>query len=278
LVVVAIGAIPANAASILSATEAGFVDSETPDTNFFDFGGFLAVLSFSDRQQISYVKYDLSSISDSEVITSLKFNAFLLSSSQFFVPVTIDIFHVPDDSWFDENLTWNNRPSLGDFLGTLTIDPNVSEGPVGIRYQWDLSGYDYSGDVQDNFLSMALVVRNPSSAGLGFGIARLEITSAPADSDQDGVPDETDVCPGTVIPEAVPTVQLGVDRFALTNADGIFDTVAPKSKGPQKTFTIKDTAGCSCEQIIERLGLGQGHTKFGCGLAAMEQWIELVNP
>jgi hypothetical protein len=37
-----------------------------------------------------------------------------------------------------------------------------------------------------------------------------------------------------------------------------------------------DTAGCSCEQIIERLGLGSSDRNFGCSGGAMEKWIELV--
>jgi len=39
-----------------------------------------------------------------------------------------------------------------------------------------------------------------------------------------------------------------------------------------------DTAGCSCEQIIDAQGLGNGHTKFGCSIGAMQNWISLVNP
>ena len=108
-------------------------------------------------------------------------------------------------------------------------------------------------------------------------------TGPPAirDADNDGVLDQDDACPNTVIPESVSTIRLGVNRFALTAAgDGFtFDTTAPpgKGQGPQKTFTIEDTAGCSCEQIIEQLGLGEGHTKFGCSISAMEDWIAVVN-
>jgi hypothetical protein len=37
-----------------------------------------------------------------------------------------------------------------------------------------------------------------------------------------------------------------------------------------------DTRGCSCEQIIEMMALGWGHTKFGCSTGAMLQWIAMV--
>ncbi len=100
------------------------------------------------------------------------------------------------------------------------------------------------------------------------------------DSDGDGVPDDDDVCDDTVIPEGVPTVRLGVNRFALTDDDGDFDTTSPPGGGggPGLSFTIEDTAGCSCEQIIDAQGLGKGHRKFGCSISAMEDWVALVNP
>ncbi|MCP4900321.1 MAG: hypothetical protein GY906_25415, partial [bacterium] len=43
-----------------------------------------------------------------------------------------------------------------------------------------------------------------------------------------------------------------------------------------ETFTTTDTGGCSCEQIVEEEGLGNGHTKFGCSLGAMRNWIEAI--
>ena len=81
-----------------------------------------------------------------------------------------------------------------------------------------------------------------------------------------------------MIPEAVPTVRLGVNRYALTNNDTVFDAVAPPGGGPRQTFTTEDTKGCSCEQIIEMLRLGQGHRNFGCSIGAMQEWISMVNP
>lgn len=98
------------------------------------------------------------------------------------------------------------------------------------------------------------------------------------DDDGDGVLNDEDVCADTVIPEGVPTRKLRVNRFALTDADGVFDTVQPLGQGPQKSFTIEDTAGCSCEQIILAQELGKGHTRYGCSLSAMEEWVALVNP
>ncbi len=99
------------------------------------------------------------------------------------------------------------------------------------------------------------------------------------DSDGDGVNDDDDFCPGTAIPEGVPTVQLRPNRWALIDGDFEFDTVIKgKGKGPNRSYLVADTAGCSCEQIIEMQGLGNGHTYHGCSISAMDDWKLLVNP
>ena len=99
------------------------------------------------------------------------------------------------------------------------------------------------------------------------------------DADLDGVPNELDYCPGTVIPEGVPTVHLGTNRWALVDDDGVFDTSRPRGRGRglDRSYTIEDTAGCSCEQIIDELHLGIGHEKFGCTTGAMQDWIRGID-
>jgi predicted extracellular nuclease len=94
-----------------------------------------------------------------------------------------------------------------------------------------------------------------------------------SDSDADGVPEDADRCPGTAIPESVPTHGLNPNHWALVNGDGVFDTAGT----PADPFTVQQTAGCSCEQIIVRLHLGNGHRKHGCNNGVMQNWIALVN-
>jgi predicted extracellular nuclease len=98
------------------------------------------------------------------------------------------------------------------------------------------------------------------------------------DSDADGVANDDDACPATRLPEGVPTESLGTNRFADTDGDGIFDTTPSIGGGPNRAFDLGDTAGCSCEQIIAAEGLGEGHTKFGCSISAMEDWVYRVTP
>jgi hypothetical protein len=95
-----------------------------------------------------------------------------------------------------------------------------------------------------------------------------------AANDCDGIATEFDFCPGTVIPESAPTKDFGPNRSALTDASGIFETAGPNPQG--REYTIEDTAGCSCEQIVDILDLGNGHLKHGCSFSAMDDWLTVL--
>lgn len=92
------------------------------------------------------------------------------------------------------------------------------------------------------------------------------------DSDADGVLDAADLCPETVMPEGVPTDGLGPNRWALTDDSGVFQSGRAQDDG----YTIESTGGCSCEQIIAALHLGNGHTRHGCSNGAMSNWVAHV--
>ena len=93
------------------------------------------------------------------------------------------------------------------------------------------------------------------------------------DTDGDGVSDGADLCPATVIPEAVPTKFLRKNRYALTTQNSMTFESTNKT-----VFTTVDTGGCSCQQIIARLGLGRGQTAFGCSKSVMLEQIDQVGP
>ena len=93
------------------------------------------------------------------------------------------------------------------------------------------------------------------------------------DSDGDGVPDDADACPDTVIPEPVPAQYLGSNRWFLEDPAGTFTQGHPQA-GRVYTVTIQDTRGCSCSQIADEVGLGSGHYRFGCSTSAVLAWID----
>ncbi len=101
------------------------------------------------------------------------------------------------------------------------------------------------------------------------------------DSDGDSITDDVDQCPATTIPETtVPSRRLKPNRWALVDGDTVFDTVAggdddddDGGSGPIEPFTLVQTRGCSCEQIIEIKGAGRSNTKFGCKTSLMKKFI-----
>ncbi|ODS40587.1 MAG: hypothetical protein A7315_08165 [Candidatus Altiarchaeales archaeon WOR_SM1_79] len=113
-----------------------------------------------------------------------------------------------------------------------------------------------------------------------------------SDVDSDGMGDACDICPNDPYNDAdndticgdvdycvdtgadKPSARLGTNRWIWNGTEWI--TEKPKGKGPQKSYTINDTQGCSCTQIIGILGLGKGHEKFGCSISAMDDFIAML--
>jgi hypothetical protein len=114
-------------------------------------------------------------------------------------------------------------------------------------------------------------------------------SNAQVDADSDGVCDidaasggpamcaGIDQCPGTVIPEAVPTAKLGWYRWTLDNPDGTFTQRRRRNWGPSYNFTVQDTRGCSCEQIIDEIGyrgwFRDINRQYGCSTWIILRWI-----
>ena len=91
-------------------------------------------------------------------------------------------------------------------------------------------GYEYgrgNADAAVDLINDALTpLRSSDHDGLVLFLTK--------DVDDDGVNDDADVCPFTVIPE-MPAEGLGENRFALTDGDFDFDTNAPNGKGPGRS-------------------------------------------
>lgn len=94
----------------------------------------------------------------------------------------------------------------------------------------------------------------------------VEVPPVVVDDDNDGVLNESDVCPDT----KVENIALNPNQYAQNNSTLAFE-VGPKND-QSVVFTMADTKGCSCEQIAKELGIGEGHIKKGCSLGIMERW------
>jgi cysteine-rich repeat protein len=99
------------------------------------------------------------------------------------------------------------------------------------------------------------------------------------DLDRDGVRDLDDACLGTQIPERVPTHHLNVQRYAIMtgtpSGGGVaFDSsVRGNGKKSPPVLTTLHTRGCSCDQMLARLGIGEGDEhRFGCTGTTVSRW------
>lgn len=138
---------------------------------------------------------------------------------------------------------------------------------------------DSQGDVCDNCAAITNEDQANQDGDLYGDVCDICPKDADNDADSDGVCGDIDYCANTADSDTaagVPSVKLGVNHFADTNGDGIFDTTLPKGKGPGLSYTIAQTAGCNCAQIIPILGLGEGHKKFGCSPSAMQDFLALL--
>ena len=182
----------------------------------------------------------------------------------------------PNDPDFDGDMVCNDVDNCPDHAN---IDQRDGDGD-GIGDACDVcpNGADTDADGACDDSDNCLSVANPDQADRDADGAGDACDECPYgddhDPDGDGLCTGRDLCPGTALPERVPTVRLLVNHFADVDGDGVFDTVSPKGKGPQRYYTLEDTYGCSCQQIIEALYLGNGHRKHGCSIGAMDHWVE----
>ncbi len=98
------------------------------------------------------------------------------------------------------------------------------------------------------------------------------------DVDGDSILDGADFCEATNLTDNVGTRGLGPNKWRLSSDGFTFEQGKPKGKGKGSGgyYDLASTGGCTCEQIIVELDLGNGHVKNGCSNSAMEDWAGIV--
>jgi len=181
-----------------------------------------------------------------------------------------------------DNIQWAVRQGTCDMVASANVFGNVTGvSDIADIDQDDLSNqtFSFTGNMSGLDEGNYCFVYNPVEDS---GESNLRLTREfvlDHDFDDDGVLNEIDKCPGTG-PDTY-EAGLGTNRWMWNGEGWVTNSPAEKNGkavGPNVGFTIADTFGCSCTQILDSMSktLGedfQGHYNFMCSKSIIEDWI-----
>jgi hypothetical protein len=109
----------------------------------------------------SYLKFDLTNIPDSAIITKAELSLYSFTSANSSIKPLVSVNHVSDDSWSEDTLTWNNRPAF-DATALDTSMPGVNAWQTFNLLNGN--NWNYALDLSDNYLSLIIKEGEPLSS------------------------------------------------------------------------------------------------------------------
>ena len=100
------------------------------------------------------------------------------------------------------------------------------------------------------------------------GLSETRTFTVDLDADDDGVGDGGDSCPASMA-DTMP--KLNPNHYAQLNLSTSAFEAGPQMR-QSLVYNMSSTKGCTCSQIVEKLGLGKGHLKKGCSPGIMQRW------
>jgi len=201
-------------------------------------------------------------------------------------PTNFEAYLIDDD---EDPVQWAVRKGTC-AAGTNTVFGNVDG--YNNPYDWDYNSETHThtflatADTCDWEPENYCFVFNPKEDS-GEADIRLtrEFVVDSCDEDGDGIDNSEDLCLSTEAEINSPE-RLGVNRWIWNGGEEwTTNSEKPKGRGPRKEFSIQDTHGCNCVQILnwlhanypEEYGKMKGHYKFGCSISVMEEFIALTS-
>jgi acid phosphatase len=162
---------PSEKTTRLGAAADTYVADASPTTNFGRSTGLdVKTASSGALNRDSYFKFDVSALTASQLASvKLRFNATLSATGR----VATSVFAVGDTDWSETGMTWNNRPALGQPLGSVTV---ASTG--AFWHEVDVTDYLRAQRAAGKrFVTLAL--HNPQASG-----PKIRVNSREAASDR----------------------------------------------------------------------------------------------
>ncbi|WP_246112290.1 CBM96 family carbohydrate-binding protein [Thermococcus aciditolerans] len=134
----------------INPTDDAYVKDTAPDSNYGSYGSLYVGTYYMDNaDERAYLKFDLSGIPDNAVIVSAVLRAYTYSGAHS-TPVNISAYAVSDDSWTEDSITWNTKPSAGELLDKDLVDTDGYHWSV-----WNVTDFvkaEFSGDKVASFV------------------------------------------------------------------------------------------------------------------------------
>lgn len=144
----------------LMPTDDAFVHGVNPAVNYGLDTAFI-VKGEGTNSRWSYLKFDLSGLADSTIISAkLKLTLVWCPNT---TPTPITAYAV-DNAWSETTLTWNNRPDTGAALDTVTVDPVLY---ATRDWTWDLTAHVAAN--KGGEMSLCLLDRSERGTIMLFG-------------------------------------------------------------------------------------------------------------
>lgn len=188
---------------VLEPVADAFVSSPAPDSNYGR-NNELLVDPFSEQV---YLRFDLGKLPPGVTITSATLTALAYGGWAYGGDGNVYTYLVPDDSWGEDTITWNNKPA-------------VSGTHLGFWWLWYNGDWEQQGINADPALAQAVQAEAHRDGAISFRLhspgyftqyrsrewfdankrPKLTITFVSGDSDGDGVNDGQDNCAAVANP------------------------------------------------------------------------------
>lgn len=144
-------------------------DGTYASTNYGTATAMVVKADATGYNRISYMKFDYSAFTDTA--SSSATLKFYVPSANTDATRTISVYGITDTTWGETTITWNNMPTAGTKLGTVTVS-----NQAGQWYQFDASSYIQS-NMATKKVSFRLVNEGTPSASNDFSINSKEAAS-----------------------------------------------------------------------------------------------------